>query len=72
MPYSLEHFSAVRIKDNLDQGKNWKMDGEDLFAFCIPLIAREKSKNWQMVLDNLQATLQSMLKQSDRNFIVNP
>ena len=33
-------------------------------------IAREKSKNWQRVLDNLQATLQSILNQIDGNFVV--
>lgn len=40
------------------------------FAFCIPLIGKDKAIDWQRVLDNLQATLQSILNQLDENFVV--
>ena len=46
------------------------MAPDRLFAFSIPLIPRHRAKNWQLVLDNLQATLQSMLNQFDRNFVI--
>jgi hypothetical protein len=41
---------------------------EDLFVFAVPLLPRSRAANWQRVLDNLQATLQSILNQQDRNF----
>jgi hypothetical protein len=41
---------------------------EDLFVFAIPLLPRSRAANWQRVLDNLQATLQSILNQRDQNF----
>ncbi len=41
---------------------------EDLFVFGIPLVPRSRAANWQRVLDNLQATLQSILQQKDQNF----
>jgi hypothetical protein len=40
------------------------------FAFCISLISRQRSKNWLSVLDNLQATLQSILNQTEKDFAV--
>ena len=42
----------------------------DLFVFGIPLIPKRRANNWQRVLDNLQATLQSILNQTDQNFLV--
>lgn len=41
-----------------------------LFVFAIPLVSRRRARDWQRVLDNLQATLQSILNQSDRRFVV--
>jgi hypothetical protein len=41
---------------------------EDLFVFAIPLVPKRRSIDWSRVLDNLQATLQSILKQTDLNF----
>ena len=43
-------------------------DVDDLFVFAIPLLPRSRAANWQRVLDNLQATLQSILNQRDQNF----
>jgi hypothetical protein len=42
---------------------------ENLFAFAIPLLPKSRAANWNRVLDNLQATLQSILNQKDQNFI---
>lgn len=41
---------------------------EDLFVFGIPLMPSSRAANWQRVLDNLQATLQSILHQRDQCF----
>ena len=41
---------------------------EELFVFAIPLVPRSRAASWQRVLDNLQATLQSILNQRDQNF----
>ena len=53
----------------LDAGKTMS-NISDLFVFAIPLIPKHRAKNWQRVLDNLQATLQSILNQTDQNFMV--
>ena len=45
------------------------MPDNNLFVFAIPLISKRRAKNWQRVLDNLQATLQSILNQNNQNFI---
>jgi len=41
-----------------------------LFVFGIPLVPKHRSKNWPRVLENLQATLQSVLNQTNENFQV--
>jgi glycosyltransferase involved in cell wall biosynthesis len=40
----------------------------DLFVFAVPLLPQRRARDWSRVLDNLQATLQSILNQTDRNF----
>jgi hypothetical protein len=40
------------------------------FVFAIPLVPKRRARDWQMVRDNLQATLRAMLNQQDQNFII--
>jgi hypothetical protein len=42
--------------------------GEDVFVFAIPLVPKRRAKHWDTVIANLQATLQSILNQTDKNF----
>jgi hypothetical protein len=46
------------------------MAQSELFAFVLPLIARANASNWARVLDNLHATLNSILNQTAENFVV--
>jgi hypothetical protein len=41
-----------------------------LFVFAVPLLPKRRARDWALVLDNLQATLRSMLNQFDPNFLV--
>lgn len=43
---------------------------ESLFLFAIPLVPRRRARDWQRVLENLKATLQSILNQTDKRYMV--
>jgi hypothetical protein len=54
----------------METGQPAKSAVDRLFVFAVPLVPKRRARDWQLVLDNLQATLRSMLNQIDQNYLV--